>query len=76
MSRRKVGDPTPFVEMKVNVEKIDDHTVPYAKTNWDGRELKCTTICVRDKKNNPVGLICINFDTTIFQKAQDFLVRY
>lgn len=70
ISKRKVGDSSPLQELKINTEKFPDFFPPYYKENWDGKPLKCTSITLRDEKANPVGLICINFDTSLFQNFQ------
>jgi predicted transcriptional regulator YheO len=66
ISKRKVGDPSPLHELKVPVDKFPDFFEPYYKDNWDGRKLKCTSITIRGEKNEPIGLICLNMDTTVF----------
>lgn len=70
-SKREIGDKTPLSELKVNTEKFPDYFPPYYKTNWDGRKLKCISLTVRDEKNKPIGLICFNFDVSIFQQIGD-----
>ncbi|MDP1836546.1 MAG: PAS domain-containing protein [Chlamydiales bacterium] len=67
ISQRKVGDPSPLKELKVNIEDFPEYFTPYYKQNWDGRPLKCTSITMRNKKGTPIGLICINIDTSFFQ---------
>lgn len=66
ISKRKVGDPSPLHVLKVPVDKFPDFFEPYYKDNWDGRKLKCTSITIRGDKNEPIGLICLNMDTTVF----------
>lgn len=67
ISKRKVGDPSVVTELGVEVKDFPDVFDPYYKTNWDGRKLKCTSITIRDNSGVPIGLICINFDTTVFE---------
>lgn len=71
LSQRKVGEATPLQELKVNTAQFPDYFPPYYKSNWDGRKLKCISITVRDHKNVPVGLICFNLDTSLFQDVED-----
>lgn len=73
ISQRKVGDPSPLKELKVEVEDFPDYFSPYYKQNWDGRPLKCTSITLRNKKGKPIGLICINIDVSGFQLLKTFL---
>ena len=70
ISKRKVGDISPLHELNVETKQFPDFFNPYYKKNWDGRDLKCTSITVRDDKKHPIALICINVDTSFFQEAQ------
>jgi predicted transcriptional regulator YheO len=76
ISQRKVGDPSPLKEMKVEVDQFPDHFPPYYKENFDGRPLKCTSITLRNAKGKPIGLICINVDTTFFQEGHRLLEAF
>jgi predicted transcriptional regulator YheO len=67
ISRRKIGDPSVVTELGVDVKDFPDVFDPYYKTNWDGRKLKCTSVTVRDESGVPIGLVCLNFDTTVFE---------
>jgi predicted transcriptional regulator YheO len=67
ISKRKVGDPSVVTELGVDVKDFPDVFDPYYKTNWDGRKLKCTSATIRDEHGTPIGLVCINFDTTVFE---------
>lgn len=70
ISKRNVGDASPLKELHMPLEKFPDVFDPYYKTNWDGKQLKCTSLTIRDDKKNPIGLICFNFDTTVFRNLQ------
>lgn len=67
MSKRKVGDPSPLTELGIEVKDFPDVFAPYYKTNWDGTKLKCTSITVRDNAGEPIGLLCLNFNTSAFE---------
>lgn len=73
ISQRKVGDPSPLHELKVNTENFPDYFPSYYKRNWDGRSLKCTSITVRNEKGKAIGLICFNVDTSFAQDAHKLL---
>lgn len=73
ISKRKIGDPSVVTELGVDIKDFPDVFDPYHKTNWDGRTLKCTSITVRDEHGTPVGLVCINFDTTVFEEMNSQL---
>jgi predicted transcriptional regulator YheO len=76
LSQRKIGDPSPLKELKIETQDFPDYFEPYYKSNWDGRPLKCTSITLRDKKGKAVGLICINVDTSFFQDAHRLLETF
>ncbi len=76
ISQRKVGEPSPLKELKVEIENFPDFFSPYYKQNWDGRPLKCTSITMRNKKGIPIGLICINADVSVFQDSCRFLESF
>jgi D-arginine utilization repressor len=67
LSKRKVGEASPLKELGVETKDFPDYFAPYYKQNWDGGPLKCTSITFRNKKGEPVGLICFNVDTSFFQ---------
>ena len=73
ISQRKIGDPSPLKELKVNAQDFPDYFAPYYKENWNGRPLKCTSITLRDKKGKAVGLICLNVDMSFIQDAHHLL---
>ena len=76
ISQREIGESSPLKELKINVKDFPDYFSPYYKQNWDGRPLKCTSITLRNKKGNPVGLICINVDVSVFQDSYKLLEAF
>lgn len=76
ISQRKVGEPSPIKELKVNTEDFPEYFPPYYKQNWDGRPLKCTSITMRNKQGTPIGLICLNIDVTLFQDGLQVLKAF
>jgi D-arginine utilization repressor len=71
-SKRKVGDES-LIEELPNYDSLPDVFPVYVKTNWDGRKMKSVTATLRDKKNNPVGLLCINLDISRWEEFSHFL---
>jgi predicted transcriptional regulator YheO len=67
ISKRKVGDPSPVTELGIDIKDFPDVFDPYYKTNWDGKRLKCTSVTIRDDAGEPIGLVCINFDISVFE---------
>jgi D-arginine utilization repressor len=76
ISQRQVGDPSPLKELKVDTKDFPEYFSPYYKQNWDGRPLKCTSITMRNKKGDPIGLICLNVDTSFFQDGYRLLETF
>ncbi|MCE5317700.1 MAG: PAS domain-containing protein [Parachlamydia sp.] len=76
ISQRKVGEPSPLTELNVSIEEFPDRFTPYYKTNWDGRQLKCTSITLRDGLGKAVGLICFNVDTSVMREANKLLETF
>jgi predicted transcriptional regulator YheO len=76
ISQRKIGDPSPLRELQVNIQDFPDFFFPYNKENWDGRPLKCTSVTMRNKKGEPIGLICINVDVSFFRDGAEILEAF
>lgn len=73
LSGRSVGESSPLAELKIPTEGFPDFFSPYYKSNWDGKPLKCTSITIRDVKKVPIGLICLNVDTSFAKEAERVL---
>lgn len=71
ISQRQVGDATPLRELNIKTDHFPDYFLPYYKSNWDGRKLKCISMTIRDAKNVPIGLICFNLDVSLFQDIEN-----
>lgn len=76
ISQRQVGEPSPLKELKISTEDFLDYFSPYYKKNWDGRSLKCTSITMRNKNGNPIGLICLNIDASFFRDSYQLLKSF
>jgi predicted transcriptional regulator YheO len=73
-SRRRAGD--------ASLNDIEDIRAlpgaivgPYAKSNFDGRELKSISVVLRDARDKPAGLLCINLDVSALEAARAALDR-
>lgn len=67
-SKRKAGDPSLLGN---DPELIGEKDVygPYEKAGSDGGRLKSVSAALRDESGRRVGLLCINFDVAVFDKA-------
>jgi predicted transcriptional regulator YheO len=67
-SKRKVGDPSHLGD---DPELIGEKDVygPYEKAAPDGSRLKSVSAILKDEAGRRIGLLCINFDLAVFDKA-------
>lgn len=72
ISRREIGGSS-LAELKDIGALGADVIGPYRKTNFDGRQLKSITAVLRNKADEPFGLLCINFDIAPIEAARDAL---
>jgi len=67
LSKRTAGDRSAIAKfVGDSIDAFPDVFEPYYKTNWDGKKFKCVSITVRDDNGKPIGLMCLNFDTSVF----------
>lgn len=74
-SKRIVGDES-LLEELADYTKLPDVFPIYAKTNWDGKKMKSSTATLRDKNENPIGLLCINLDISRWEEFRHFLDQW
>jgi predicted transcriptional regulator YheO len=74
-SKRAVGDES-LIEELAEYTILPDVFPVYTKTNWDGRKMKSTTATLRDKKENPIALLCINLDISRWEQFRNFLDQW
>lgn len=67
-SRRKLGAASLLHQLDI---KPSDHVLgPYTKTAWDGRRIKSISVVIRDVHAAPVGVLCLNVDTSEFESVR------
>jgi predicted transcriptional regulator YheO len=71
LSKREIGDDSALEE----IEGITNENVmgPYEKFNWDGRRMRCISILVSGTTQEPVGVICVNFNIAAFDEVKGML---
>jgi predicted transcriptional regulator YheO len=74
-SKRLPGDPSLLGD---DPELIGDQDIygPYEKAGADGGRLKSVSAVLRDESGRRVGLLCINFDVGVFDKAVDLMQAF
>lgn len=75
LSKRKVGDSSLFTPEE-EMAKLEDCVGPYEKINWDGKKFKSVSSNIRDENNQVVGMLCINFDISKFEKINEALLQF
>ncbi len=71
-SKRRVGDA--MLSDLRDIKSLDvDWVGPYDKHNSDGKRLKAVSIIVRDVNAEPIGMICINYNTEVVESLFDSL---
>src|SRR5262245_50007354 len=63
VSGRQVGDPATDLALRT-LEQAGGapYLANYASVTTDGRELKSTSVMIRDRTGHTVGMLCINLD--------------
>lgn len=74
-SKRQPGDPSLLGD---DPELIGDQDIygPYEKAGADGGRLKSVSAVLSDESGRRVGLLCINFDVALFDKAIDLMQAF
>ncbi|KWO73910.1 transcriptional regulator [Burkholderia ubonensis] len=70
ISKRKIGDSSlgdQFRETELEADVIG----PYRKVNRDGRNLRSISAVIRDVKEKPIAVMCINFDVSRLEEIGD-----
>lgn len=76
LSKRAAGDRSAISKfVGDSIDEFPHVFEPYYKTNWDGKKFKCVSVTVRDDNGKPVGLMCFNFDTSVFSGISQSLTE-
>jgi len=69
LSKREIGDDAALEDM---VEEGTDETNigPYEKLNWDGQKIRSLSTVLRDGTNQPVAVLCINLNISMFESMK------
>lgn len=71
LSRREPGDDAGLDDIAATVAAR--HVGPYEKTNWDGRKMRCVSNVLFDAAQQPIGVMCINFNVAVFEDMHGML---
>lgn len=76
VSGRKIGAPTTDLALKlIKSGKYSerDFVANYKGLSAEGKALRSATYFIRDDRKKLIGMLCINIDTSQFEKFRDFL---
>ena len=66
LSKRKVGDES-LIDIEVMTDKVEE--VIYSKMNFDGRLVKSISVPIKEEERI-VGILCINYDISLFEQVK------
>lgn len=70
ISKRRVGDSS--VADQVSEDSLAQQVIgPYRKVNKDGRNMRSVTAVIRDIDQQPIAMMCINFDVSTLERVRD-----
>ncbi|WP_310359150.1 helix-turn-helix transcriptional regulator [Paraburkholderia strydomiana] len=72
LSKRELGDASALEEIDAAVAP-DGTMGPYEKLNWDGRRMRSVSIMMRDDDDEPVGVMCINYNVAVFDDMKSVI---
>lgn len=65
-SKRRIGDAMLLSDVTKELRALkEDWVGPYDKRNVDGKRLKAVSVILRDEEEQPIGMVCINFNTEV-----------
>lgn len=75
---RRVGQSFDHLVKQVLMNKNfrDDHVINYMFEGKDGKVIKSSSALIRNEKEDVIGMLCINYDTTFEQQLQAEVSRF
>ncbi|MCP1623117.1 helix-turn-helix transcriptional regulator [Pseudomonas nitroreducens] len=69
ISKREIGDDSALEDMLEGGS--DERNIgPYEKLNWDGQKIRSISTVLRDARGEPLAVLCINLNITLFETAK------
>lgn len=75
VTNRHIGDPATDVLLQAVVSGDSDSMVGYQTRLPDGRELRSSTLLIRDRAGNRVAALCVNADVSAWLQMRDLVTR-
>ncbi len=69
LSKREIGDDAALEDM-LSEEVSERNIGPYEKLNWDGQKIRSLSSVLRDGNGQPLAVLCINLNISLFENAK------
>ncbi len=69
LSKREVGDDSALEDM-LEDDSDERNIGPYEKLNWDGQKIRSVSTVLRDAAGQPLAVLCINLNISLFESAK------
>ena len=69
LSKREIGDDSALEDM-LSDDVSERNIGPYEKLNWDGQKIRSLSTVLRDRQGNPLAVLCINLNISLFENAK------
>ena len=69
LSKREVGDDSALEDM-LEGDSNERNIGPYEKLNWDGQKIRSVSTVLRDSAGQPLAVLCINLNISLFESAK------
>lgn len=69
ISKREVGDDSALEDM-LGEDANERNIGPYEKLNWDGQKIRSLSSVLRDGSGQPLAVLCINLNISLFENAK------
>lgn len=69
LSKREVGDDAALEDL-LSGDSAERNIGPYEKLNWDGQKIRSLSSVLRDSQGQPMAVLCINLNISLFENAK------
>lgn len=78
ISERNIGDPiTDHIQAKIDIKEYEktDYITNYRGIVRGNKFIRCSTKYIKDENDELIGLLCVNFDDTRFEKISSEILK-
>lgn len=69
LSKREVGNDAALEDL-LSGDSSERNIGPYEKLNWDGQKIRSLSSVLRDSQGQPMAVLCINLNISLFENAK------